>query len=297
MSKDDIHNKIFSQLQKETKQAPEIRQNIIDKIEKKLDKTIVTFCTSFRFPVMIEDQDAVMIEEVLQNTNINNNGLVLIINSPGGSGLAAERIINVCRAYSSNKFEVIVPNMAKSAATMICLGSYKIMMSKTSELGPIDPQIALSDGKVTKRLSIHSIIRSYDELFNGAVNTKGKLEPFLQQLSRYDSRDIEEFKRAMELSESIAVRYLINGMMDGKSEDDIKKKIKTFLSPLETKSHGRPIFIDEAKTCELKIEEIDLKSELWQLVWELYLRTEHVLKTVCAKVVESKTDNFAVSAK
>ena len=93
------HKGVFSQLLKETKQAPEIRQKIIKEIEELHKRNIITFFTSFRYPVMIEDQDAVMLEEVLQNTDIDRNGLTLIINSPGGSGLAAERIINI---YHSN---------------------------------------------------------------------------------------------------------------------------------------------------------------------------------------------------
>ena len=55
--------------------------------------------------------------------------LALIINSPGGLGTAAERIINICKTYSkNNEFYSIVPNRAKSAATMICFGSNKIYM-------------------------------------------------------------------------------------------------------------------------------------------------------------------------
>lgn len=289
------HKKIYKQLLKETKQAPEIRQNLIKNIEKEMGKTVISFCTSFQFPVMIDDQDAVMIEELLQNIDIKKKGLLLIINSPGGSGLAAERIINVCRSYSNNNFNVIIPNRAKSAATMVCLGSFKIMMSKTSELGPIDPQVAIrtEDGKSLKRLSIHSILESYRNLFEKAVKTKGKMEPFLQQLNRYDARDIEEFSRAMELSESIAIKYLINGMMKGEKTKDIKKKIEPFLSHKKSKSHGRPIFLKEAKDCGLEIEEIELGSKLWKLIWELFLRTEHVLKTDCAKIIESQNEAFS----
>jgi ClpP class serine protease len=44
--------------------------------------------------------------------------------------------------------------MAKSAATMICLGSNAIYMSKTSELGPIDPQVTIKEGEELKRLSV-----------------------------------------------------------------------------------------------------------------------------------------------
>lgn len=296
-SKEKIHDKIYSQILKETRQAPEIRQNIISEIENELERTVISFCTSFEFPVMIENKDALILEELLQNTDILEGGLILVINSPGGSGLAAERIINVCRSYSNNDFKVIVPNMAKSAATMICLGSSEIMMSKTSELGPIDPQITIrkDDGQSLRRLSIHSILESYSDLFEKAIKTKGKLEPFLQQLSRYDARDIEEFIRAVELSENIAIKHLINGMMKGESKEKIKKKIEPFLSHKKSKAHGRPIFIKEAKECGLKIQEIELRSKLWKLVWELFLRTDHILTTNCAKIIESRNESFSAN--
>jgi len=36
---------------------------------------------------MIEDEDARMLEEVLQNTDINDEGMILILNSLGEVGL------------------------------------------------------------------------------------------------------------------------------------------------------------------------------------------------------------------
>ena len=54
-------------------------------------------------------------------------GLAVMINSPGGSGLAAERIINVLRSYSgTGEYWAIDPAKAKSAATMVCLGVCRI---------------------------------------------------------------------------------------------------------------------------------------------------------------------------
>ena len=77
-----------------------------------------------------------MLESVLEVEHTSGR-LVLIVNSPGGQALAAERIVNVCRAYSAGDFEVVVPHMAKSAATMICFGANRIHMSKTAQLGPV----------------------------------------------------------------------------------------------------------------------------------------------------------------
>lgn len=289
-----FEKQIYKKLLKETQQVSEIRQRIIKRIENELQKTVVTFFTSFRFPVMIDDDDAVILQEVLQNTRIQDQGLVLILNSLGGLGLAAERIINVCKSYSHGKFHVLIPNQAKSAASMICLGSSEIMMSKTSELGPIDPQIQL--GNENKIFSAHSIVLSYEKLFNEAVraNPNLHLEPYLQQLNRYDAREIEEFRRFIELSESIVIKFLKNDMLKGQSEETIKEKIKPFLSPLTSKSHGRPLFIDDARECGLNIKEIDLASPLWKNIWELYIRSDHILKGKAWKIVESCCENYVV---
>ena len=166
-------------LLRETRQSSQMRVPLLKRLQALWgDRLVLVFFTSFSQPVIIDDQDADIIEGVLQKSDLRR-GLSLVINSPGGSGLAAERIINVCRAYSKGDFEVIVPKMAKSAATMICLGANKIWMSETSELGPIDPQVRRGN-RIT---SAHDIVTSYRELLQQAVTTTGKVEPYLLQLA------------------------------------------------------------------------------------------------------------------
>ena len=158
---------------------------------------LVAFFTAFNYPVGIVDEDSNMLEDVLRSTLSEGDELVLMINSPGGDPLAAERIVNICRSYSSkNEYKVIVPKMAKSAATMISFGARQIIMSKTSELGPIDPQIPMElagDGRML--VPAHEVIESYDELMKRAEETEGQLAPFLQQLGRYDATKIRNINR------------------------------------------------------------------------------------------------------
>jgi len=83
---------------------------------------------------MIEDKDADMLVGILQKGD-GSNGLAIIVSSPG-DGLAAERIINLFRSYSkTGEYWAIVPAKAKSATTMLCFGSSKIIMGPSSELG------------------------------------------------------------------------------------------------------------------------------------------------------------------
>jgi hypothetical protein len=196
MEEKEKSRKSYSKILSETRDCYPLRRHLIKTIQGSdlfKDKKIITFFTSFQYPVSIEDEDAIMIEEVLQNTNLEGKGLLLVLNSPGGAVLAAERIINVCRKYSKNNFDVLVPNKAKSAATIISFGSNRVWMSATSELGPIDPQIVVKSGGEWNRVGLAFLVKSYDDLFKSAVSCKERIEPFLQQLERFDSRLIEGY--------------------------------------------------------------------------------------------------------
>lgn len=285
-------NPVITQILTEEGQGAETRRGILTELEEVLGRPVVSFFTSFEFPVDIEDQDVDMLEGVLQKLDLSD-GLALVINSPGGSGLAAERIVNVCRSYSdTDEYWAVVPNKAKSAATMVCLGASKILMGETSELGPIDPQISFREDGIPKRYSVYNLVESYEDLFARAIQETGNLQPYLQQLSLYDERDIQEFRAALLLSEDIAARTLATGMMKGASEDEIKEKIRIFLTPERTKTHGRPIYGTEAEECGLVIEPIDIRGRLWELVYELYLRTNNYANTRVAKCVETKNYGF-----
>jgi hypothetical protein len=284
----------YAHLLAEVNQAHTIRHQLYVNLEKQFKQKVkvVALFTSFSMPVLIQDVDADMLEEVLQNTPLNGKELVLLINSPGGEALPAERIVNICRSYSNGKFCVIVPKMAKSAATMICLGANKIGMSRTSELGPIDPQIAIYDerGNVIKYLAAHEIIESYNELMSKANRTRGRVDPFLQQLARYDARDIRRIRSAQELSKSIAVKCLQSSVFANRRAKQIENRIKPFLDPKYTKVHGRGIYHDLAKKCGLNVELHDTMSEVWRIVWKLYVRLNYVVTHSAAKVIESSDD-------
>lgn len=286
---------VYQHVMTEQNQGHETRRKLYIDLEKEISLPVISFFTSFNFPVMIEDADADMMEGLLQKVDLSK-GLALLINSPGGIGLSAERILNICKSYSGNgEFLTIVPGKAKSAATMVCMGASKIYMSKTSEPGPIDPQFPIQKENKRMNVALCNLVQSYRELFDQAVSTKGNLQPFLQQLANYDAREIKEFEAAIELAEDVAIRALQSGMLKGLSREEIKKKIKIFLTPEETKSHGRSIFFEEAKKCGLKVELMDLKSNLWKLSYELFVRTYNYTYTRAAKCIENKDFSFAAN--
>jgi ClpP class serine protease len=119
-----VTNNIQKQIFAERLQSPQTREAAIREVQKYLDgRTLVTFFTSFNHVVEIDNADCDMLQSVLQHIDLKK-GLALMIDSPGGDGLAAEMIVNTCRAYSgTGDYWAIVPGSAKSAASVICMGA------------------------------------------------------------------------------------------------------------------------------------------------------------------------------
>jgi ClpP class serine protease len=277
----------------EQDQTQETRRRLLEQLEEILRRPVVLFYTSFRYPVMLDDTDAEMLDGLLQKMNLSK-GLAVIINSPGGDGLAAERMINTFRRYSkTHEFIAVVPRQAKSAATLVCFGASKIIMGPSSELGPVDPQLTVLENKKWKRFSLCNVIESYDDLFARAVRTKGNLQPFLLQLPNYDEREIRDYRNVVSLATDIAVRNLASGMLKGKKVKDLANRLEPFLKPEAKLAHGRPIYREEAEDCGLKIEEPS--DALWNVVSELHVRANNYVSNHVAKCIETVTYSFSAT--
>ena len=92
--------------------------------------------------------------------------LSVLLHSYGGYAKPAYRMIATLRR-SAKDIEVLVPQEAKSAATLFCIGANKIYMGYRSELGPLDTQLrdrsgnyqsALESFKASEQLLEHAIL-------------------------------------------------------------------------------------------------------------------------------------------
>jgi hypothetical protein len=82
-------------------------------------------------------------------------------------------------------------------------------------------------------------------------------------------------------------------MMSGRSRSEIEQKIQVFLNPAAgTQHHARAIYAPEAKSCDLVVDEISVRSPHWDAIYELYYRTDLYVNTQAAKVVESQSEAF-----
>lgn len=64
----------------------------------------------------------------------------ILIHSPGGELTSCYRIARLFSCYLDS-WTALIPELAASGATLICLGSENLVMSDFAQLGPVDPQV------------------------------------------------------------------------------------------------------------------------------------------------------------
>jgi len=66
--------------------------------------------------------------------------LEILVHSPGGHAHVAYRLAKYFRGHC-RRLNIIIPMMAKSAATLLCLNADTVYMGEFAELGPLDAQL------------------------------------------------------------------------------------------------------------------------------------------------------------
>jgi Serine dehydrogenase proteinase len=89
------------------------------------------------------------------------------LESPGGDAHAAFKLASLLRQFAA-RIRVVVPDYAKSAATLLTLCADEIYMGPGAELGPLDAQIP-NEGAAITAISALDIARSIDELVQTAL--------------------------------------------------------------------------------------------------------------------------------
>lgn len=264
----------------------EKRQSLIEQIENLLSEILGEECrviTHISNDSMVAD-DVKAYEDMLQAVDRPKN-LFLLLNSPGGDPETALRIINMCRERSES-YRTIIPDMAKSAATQVCLGSEEIWMGTNSELGPIDPQIPFR-GEYT---AAYTIIEGL-EFIEGRAATREDVPTQLYSAiaQHYDPAKIREAHRAVEYIKESA-QEIAGNMFD--DEERAEECVEELLSE---QVHSKAINIEDAVDKGLKIRDMREYPDLWAVLWELYIRSDVVMgENNRAKLWETKNHTISI---
>lgn len=193
----------------------------------------------------------------------------LLLNSPGGDIDTAEKIITLIRKRAeSEPVRVIVPDYAKSAATLIALGANQVVMSHTSELGPIDPQVELTGINGVK--TIHSAQNYVDSYNKHAEKLREEPDDPVARLmlDMLDPVVLEKLKRIMKRSTVIASALLQTAMIkDAEKADEAAQQLA---DTNQWHSHGQMIGHEQCAKIGLEVSYQNPKSDVWEIIWRLY---------------------------
>lgn len=268
------------------------RQNLIGDIEKALTARYGSANRLIAYVLRFGHSRTLMVTadvphlETLLNSVTGADQINILLHSPGGDGTIVEKIVEMCRAHLSGqnrKLRVIVPNIAKSAATLLALGADEILMGYVSELGPIDPQVPIAVSGMTQWVSAFAFVEARDKLMAQIAEAVKKKEPtmgLLQQLAGLNIPFTDEMENQIGFAKKTAITLLDKYMLKPKYPQAAKraKTANAIAEKLLSKQlfpvHGHYIDGNTAKGLGLEVTVLDKDDALWKQIWDYYIRCE-----------------------
>ena len=263
------------------------RRKLIRAIEAETQRKLLCYVSRWR---NIDETDAFDLVRLLETIE-PRMPITLLLDSPGGNVDAAEKMVHLLREAcapsngSASDLEVVVPYSAKSAATLIALGADRILMSDSSELGPIDPQLPSPDGY---SVPVFALLRAYEEADQRCV-----LHPdngaFAAELGKFDQILVAELRQVVSRARTCAKKLL------ERQGANYTAVAATLMSTDLFPSHGQMIDWRTAKDIGIpQVQHVARNDPLWQQYWHLY----RLLLPVCGagRVFESLDQTITANA-
>jgi membrane-bound ClpP family serine protease len=164
---------------------------------------------------------------------------------------------------------VVLPDQAKSAATLLALGAHCILMGPFGDLGPVDPQIPLTGAGW---VSAKDIIASVEDA-SARIEAAPASYPFWSSLfSNLTGIMVQQARTAIarstdQLREALAA-----------NPDRTPEAVEELATNLQEKlidaprSHAAVFGAADASAAGLPITELDATGDHWHEIWRLWSR-------------------------
>jgi hypothetical protein len=260
-----------------------LRQDLIKIINAKENTNLLCYvCVP---EALIDRYDIIGFTEMLHNVT-ENTPIDLMLNTGGGDVDACDKLVHLILSRVGNQqFRVIIPDMAKSAGTLMALAANEIIMSDASELGMIDPQFLMKDARGNEfYLSVISYLRAFEE--HTEAYRRNPTDPVaLLMLDGFDPKLVRKFQGLRDRVRTFAEDRL---KRHGAPASSISAEL---LDSATWKTHNQPIWHADARQLGLPVEYISPFDERWQRYWNLYIQQRYCLDSLredgVSKIYES----------
>jgi hypothetical protein len=192
---------------------------------------------------------------------VDCQGIALVLDSPGGFARETFQLAKLFQRHCGG-FDAIVPRSAKSAATLLLLGSDRRFMGRDAELGPLDVQLLdfeeeevtspLDEVQALERLNGVALDLFDQTLFMLKVRTKKKLSTLLPMALQYttemmapllekiDTVHYAKQSRLLKVAEEYGIRLLQKNFSDREASQIAERFVNAY------NEHGFVISPEEA---------------------------------------------------
>ena len=262
------------------------RENFIKQLEELRQSKVVVYY-SIRH---LEHNDFEIILDFVNSLGKQPN-IDLYILSPGGYAHPAYKIARLFQNYSKEKFSVLIPYYAKSAATILSLGADEIVMGPASELGPIDPQLFIPNSHSTSTLALKEAL----DYITKAIKKDPKLAAlYIPLLDKLDLITLGHFEREIKSAKQYGKVLLTSRNKNPLTEKNAEEIAGKFVQ--EYKNHS---FVIDGKTADSLLEDtvtlLNLDDDIWKCMWQLHnTYSQYIKDKKIVKIIESLNGRYEI---
>ena len=239
------------------------RQTLINQIQDSTKRSLICYVSGIR--CVIDVNDTMPFVDLLHKVP-RDHDIDLLLHTTGGNVDVAEKLMGMMRSHVGEaKLRILVPDFAKSAGTVMVLGADSVVMSDTSELGPIDPQAPLFD----RWQSVQNYLDAFDEHAEALKNDRDNIASQIM-LGKLDPATLKLCKTAVDRARQAAEDLLKGGMF--RNGGNWTQTVGELLGTRRWLSHGQMISWEDARDPHigLVVEYRAYHSPEWQQYWRLY---------------------------
>ena len=236
------------------------RLDVMEQIEKNLKSTTITLfynTSNTRFRTQLASDVLPSLNELLKSIAVRKGGgsVTLLLHSAGGFIDVIGSFIYIMRK-KFDKFQVAIPEISHSAATLLCFGADSILMNDLSSLSPVDPQIMFKTQAGNIGAGAEDIKGYYDLIKEMFKDDSARIQAFNGLLARFPAEILGQIERIQKQTKMVAEKALHYHITEKKKIDGIVSKFQK-----EFFMHNYRIHFDEAKKLGLKVQMMDEKLE------------------------------------
>ena len=210
--------------------------------------------------------------------DVKSDNLDFYIETPGGSGEAAEEIGRFIREKFKN-IVFVISGESKSAGTILALSGDEIFMTKTGSLGPIDAQLRIG----------RTVGSAYDYMEwvhekRAEAQKNGMLNPFdATMVAQISPSELKGVYNSLEFAKDIVKEWIAKYKFKDWNVTETRKKpvtdemkreradeiAKELTNHSKWRTHGRSLKIDDLENIGLRIKRLDDDLKLAEIIYRI----------------------------